>query len=155
MNYISQQITFREIPDEVCLSFLIAGCPVHCPDCNSKDSWFKHAGQLLTGEKFQSLLLKKKDWITCVLFLGGEWEQENLQSFLKIAQQQNLKTALFTGLDQIDPELQAHLDYLKTGPYLKELGGLESPRTNQVLINLKTGKKLSPFKEEYHHDPLK
>lgn len=155
MNYLSQQITFREIPDEVCLSFLITGCPVRCPDCNSKDSWSNSAGQPLTTEIFQNILLKKKDWITCVLFLGGEWESDILVSFLQMAHQRNLKTALFTGLDHIDPELQSHLDYLKTGPYRQELGGLESPRTNQILINLKTGKKISPFKEEFHHDPLK
>lgn len=155
MNYLSQQITFREIPDEVCLSFLITGCPVRCPDCNSKDSWSQNSGRPLTLEIFQSLLNEKKNWITCVLFLGGEWEQENLLLFLQRAQQLNFKTALFTGLDQIAPEIQFHLDYLKTGPYRKELGGLESPRTNQRLINLKTGKKLFPFKEEVHHDPFK
>lgn len=148
MNFLSQQITFKEIPSEVCLSILITGCPVRCKDCNSKDSWDLNAGQKLELEFLSDLIKKKRDWITCVLFLGGEWHPEELVELLKYCKSLSLKTALFSGLDMIDPHILQFLDYVKTGPYIKELGGLDNPRTNQKLINLRAGTLLTHFKEE-------
>lgn len=150
MNYVSAQITFREIPEQVCLSFLIAGCPVKCPDCNSKDTWSVHSGKKLNEEEFSRWCESKREWISCVLFLGGEWEKDQLIVFLKKARLLGLKTALYTGLEDVDMEIKEHLDYLKIGPYMKERGGLESPTTNQILRNLKTGERITPFKEETH-----
>ncbi|MCB0368422.1 MAG: 4Fe-4S cluster-binding domain-containing protein [Bdellovibrionales bacterium] len=147
MNYLSYQLTFREIPDEVCLSFLISGCPIRCRDCNSKDSWSPLAGKKLDRNFYMKLLQIKKPWITCVLFLGGEWLEE-LVDFIKIAQETGLKTALFTGAETISEELYTQLDYLKTGPYIKHYGALDNPRTNQKLINLKTQQRIIHFKEE-------
>ena len=53
----------------------------------------------------------------------------------------NLKTAMYTGLEHLEPELLAMLDYYKLGKYDKNLGGLSSPNTNQKLyksLNNKT-----------------
>lgn len=149
MNYLSCQITFREIPDEVCLSILVTGCPLRCVDCNSKDSWRQDNGFVLNETTFVEILQKKQNWITCVLFLGGEWNKKELIQFLEITKSKKLKTALFTGLTEVDQDLKNHLDFLKTGPYIKSLGGLESPKTNQKLIHIQTGKKINHFKEEF------
>ncbi len=37
MNYLTRQIVFREIPDEISLSYLITGCSLHCEGCHSVD----------------------------------------------------------------------------------------------------------------------
>lgn len=145
MRYLSHQITFQEIPDEISLSFLISGCPLQCKGCHSTDSWNPNAGHLLTAEVLAGLILKYRRAITCVLFLGGEWESENLISFLKLCKEQNLKTALYTGLENVDSAISNELDFLKTGPWIKKLGGLGSKHTNQKLINLKTGKTLNSY----------
>ena len=43
-----------------------------------------------------------------------------------------LKTAWYSGLDKPDDtSILKYLDYLKTGPYRKNLGPLNSPTTNQ------------------------
>lgn len=139
MKYISKQIVFREVPDEISLSYLISGCPLMCKGCHSADSWNVHAGIELGPDQLAEDLLKNKGWITCVLFMGGEWFQQTLVEYMEIIQGHGLKTALYTGLEAVAPALLTRLDYLKTGAYKRELGGLGSINTNQKLINLKTG----------------
>lgn len=145
MNYLSRQIVFREIPDEVSMSYLITGCSYRCPGCHSADSWSEKAGKLLNLETLSAHLLKYKQWITCVLFMGGEWHEQELIQFCQLARQENLKTALYTGAEQVSPALRACLDYLKTGPYVQKLGGLDSPHCNQKLINVTTGEILNSY----------
>lgn len=66
----------------------------------------------------------------------------------------NLKTALFTGyeLDQVPAELISHLDYIKVGPYKARLGGLDSPRTNQRLIDLKNNQIITRYEREVRYE---
>jgi anaerobic ribonucleoside-triphosphate reductase activating protein len=78
-----------------------------------------------------------------LLFLGGEWHEEELVDNLKYAHAQGLKTALYTGREEVSSELLSHLDYIKLGPWIAERGGLESSTTNQRLIEIKTGKILN------------
>jgi len=145
MRYLSHQIVFREIPNEISLSYLVTGCPLRCLGCHSADAWNATVGDELSKSKFFEHLEKYANWITCVLFLGGEWESEYLLSLLKIAHDVGLKTALYTGLDQIDINILSNLDYIKTGPYVRHLGGLSSSKTNQKLINLRTGEVLNHY----------
>ena len=136
MRYTSVQITFQEIPDEISLSLLISGCPLRCPGCHSADSWSGAKGEVLDPESLNRLLEKDRQFITCICFLGGEWEKENLIHLLRWSRRQGLKTALYTGLEDVDPDLKCELDYLKVGPYIAHLGGLGSPKTNQRLLKL-------------------
>lgn len=145
MRYLGHQITFQEIPDEISLSFLITGCPLKCKGCHSTDSWNPAAGQMLTAETLAGFIRKYRPAITCVLFLGGEWESENLITLLKLCKEQNLKTALYTGLDSVHSGISDELTFLKTGSWIKSLGGLASPQTNQKLVNLKTGNVLNSY----------
>lgn len=147
MRYSGLQVTFREIPKEIALSFLISGCPLRCPGCHSSDTWDSQRGLELD----QSLLLEMIDQylpdITCVLFLGGEWELQTLIIYLGLARRKGLKTALYSGLDllQIPNRLIPHLDYLKVGPFKKELGGLASKTTNQRLYEISNGNTFKPI----------
>lgn len=143
MKYLSSQITFQEVPDEISLSFLITGCSLRCPGCHSSDSWNSQRGQELTEEKLVQLIEKYRRGLTCILFMGGEWYQRELISLLKVAQRFGLKTCLYTGLDQVSEDLKQELTFLKTGSYRKELGGLASLITNQKLIEVETGKVLN------------
>jgi len=143
MNYLSSQVVFSEIPDEVSLSYLVTGCSLRCAGCHSADSWSPHRGSLLDSGKLTKDFKKYESWITCVLFLGGEWDEKNLIKLLKIARQYQLKTALYTGQDRISNAIHQNLDFLKTGRYIENLGGLDSPITNQKLINLRTGEILN------------
>ncbi|MGZ5279854.1 MAG: 4Fe-4S cluster-binding domain-containing protein, partial [Pseudobdellovibrionaceae bacterium] len=126
MRYTSVQITFQEIPDEISLSLLISGCPLRCPGCHSADSWQGTKGEVLDIESLNRLLEKDREYITCICFLGGEWEKENLIHLLQWSRRQGFKTALYTGLEDVDQDLKRELDYLKVGPYMARLGGLGS-----------------------------
>ena len=59
-----------------------------------------------------------------------------LTELLVIAKSFNLKTAMYTGLDILEPELVNLLDYYKLGKYDKQLGGLSSTTTNQRLYKV-------------------
>lgn len=143
MRYLSHQITFQEVPDEISLSFLITGCSLKCPGCHSPDSWNPNHGTLLTENSLTELITKYRSAITCVLFMGGEWHHDELRNFLKICRSLKLKTCLYTGLEDVGDELKLELTFLKTGSWKKHLGGLASPATNQKLIELQTGKILN------------
>ena len=172
LNYTTEQITFQEVPNEISLSFLIAGCPLKCKGCHSADSWRvtseanevnkaikskihpinSNTKNYLTKGYLENRIKKYQDMISCVLFLGGEWEIEQLIELLQTVKNTNpsLKTCLYTGLELeeivefIEQEVNGQvdigwtyifennlLDYLKTGRWIRELGGLDNKNTNQ------------------------
>lgn len=190
LNYTTEQITFQEVPNEISLSFLIAGCPLKCKGCHSADSWRvtsetnevnkasetikskthpinSNARIQLTNEYLENRIKQYQDMISCVLFLGGEWEIEKLIELLQTVKNTNpsLKTCLYTGLelDEIVEFIKQEinevnknadigwkyifennlLDYLKTGRWIRELGGLDNKNTNQRFykVNVKHEKR--------------
>ncbi len=145
MNYLNAQIVFQEVPNEISLALLIGGCPMKCPGCHSSHSWSKNVGKSLGPEEFESLLNQYKEYISCVVFLGGEWEPEVLTKHLDFSSNLKLKTCLYTGLEleDVSPKILDSLTYIKCGPFKKEFGGLKSPRTNQTFLNLKTNENLN------------
>ena len=66
-----------------------------------------------------------------MLLYDGLHNVDRLIELFNIVKSYELKTALYTGLDSISPELEKVVDYLKVGPYIKELGNLQQPTTNQ------------------------
>ncbi|WP_196888859.1 anaerobic ribonucleoside-triphosphate reductase activating protein [Aureivirga sp. CE67] len=143
MNYKDIQIVFQEVPGQISICFTITGCSLHCKGCHSKDLWKKSNGSYLSKEKYLNVLKKYQGFATCVLFMGGEWHNDELIDFLKIAKKINYKTCLYTGEEEIKNSLLTELTWLKTGAWNENLGGLDSIRTNQKFIEVKTQKKLN------------
>lgn len=145
MRYSVSRIVFQEIPNEISLALYITGCPLRCPGCHSSEFWNEKKGGVLSTEILQSLIKKWNQYITCVLYLGGEWEYQELAQQLNWIKAQGYKTALYTGLEyhQVPSILIPQLDYLKYGPYIEKLGPLSSPHTNQRLININTNENLN------------
>ena len=144
LKFSSYDVVMQEIPNEVSLVFSIVGCKLACKGCHSSYLWDENSGEELTDEVFISLINKYSGLISCVLFMGGEWD-EDLVSKLKIAKSLELKTALYTGLPRkkVNTEIIEQLNFLKTGRWVEKLGGLSSETTNQKLINLQTGEILN------------
>lgn len=138
-------MVFQEVPDEVSLAFLVSGCPLRCPGCHSSDAWNGRRGERLTSEALDRRLAAARGAVTCLLFLGGEWAEAELTALLDQARSRGLKTCLYTGLElaEVPPGLLRRLTYVKVGPFVRELGGLDSPTTNQRFIDLATGKILN------------
>jgi anaerobic ribonucleoside-triphosphate reductase activating protein len=154
MRYKSFQLTFQEVPTEISLCFLISGCPLRCKGCHSVDAWKQDQGHELTPDHYESLIQKYLGVASCVCFLGGEWHESQLIEFFKIAKNYGFKTCLYTGLEDVSSNIKTYLDYIKTGNFISELGGLNSPKTNQKFIHIETGKLLNSLfiKEGAQHD---
>ena len=131
MKYLYDKITFQEVPDEVALCIAITGCQQHCLGCHSRELW-EDKGIHLTIEELQNLLDKHKG-ITCLCLFGGEHDIDALTELFQYAYKK-VKTAWYCGLDMIPKDklgIIQYLDYVKLGHYDHELGGLNSPTTNQ------------------------
>lgn len=154
MRYSGLQIVFQEIPDEISLALHVTGCPLRCKGCHSNDLWNADQGIELDLQYFNQLITQYSKYISCVLFMGGEWDIETLMNLIDIAQEHHKKTALYTGLELSDvpDRLKNKLNYLKYGPYIQKLGGLNSKTTNQRLLNLKTNEILNSFFTEDTND---
>lgn len=134
MKFSYPQIYLQEVPGEISLGISISGCSLKCKGCHSIETWNTNFGEELTLPILDALVKKYKH-ITCVLFYGGEWDS-NIKEYLKYIQEQNLKTALYSGENSIREELLQYLDYYKIGPYIQELGGLSSKISNQKLYRI-------------------
>lgn len=132
LKYLNGTIVAQEVPDEISLAIVISGCQHHCPDCHSKYSWEDKGQPLL--EHLPIMLDQYKKYISCVCLMGGDQNQFELTEICRAVHKENLKTCLYTGLDemsQINKRLLDELDYIKLGHFDKQAGPLNVPTTNQ------------------------
>lgn len=139
MRFFKREVVMQEVPGEISLCYFICGCPLHCQGCHSSFTWNEKTGFVLDKNEYANQIDRYKGYISCVLFMGGEWHEDELEEMLRIAKQKGLKTALYTGLETVSESIKRQLNYLKTGPWIERLGGLTSAVTNQQLVNLETG----------------
>ena len=138
LKYANTQVVFTEVPNEISLAINITGCTIHCKGCHSQWLW-SNKGKELTKDELHNLIENNKG-ITTVLFMGGDNFIEQLTECARNIKclYPNLKVAWYSGRDGLEDssssrikELMTYLDYVKAGPYIKKLGGLDSPNTNQ------------------------
>ncbi|WP_127717167.1 anaerobic ribonucleoside-triphosphate reductase activating protein [Halobacteriovorax sp. HLS] len=151
MNFLAVDITFQEVPNQVSLVISFTGCPVRCKGCHTKEMWNARNGVEFTNATFLNLMKKYRGLISCVCFFGGEWDEARLLELLIIAKNHNLLRCLYTGDEAVSKEILSELEYLKTGPWIQELGGLESPLTNQKFINTRTGELMNEHFQKHTH----
>jgi anaerobic ribonucleoside-triphosphate reductase activating protein len=133
-------IVLQEVPGQISICFSISGCPIRCKGCHSPFLWEEGNGELLTDERYVSILNQYRGYANCVLFMGGEWHPDELVHKLATAKDLGFDTCLYTGLEEVSDEIKSNLTWLKTGPWVESLGGLTSPTTNQRFIEVKTNK---------------
>lgn len=71
--------------------------------------------------------------------MGGDAEPSEVERISKSIKRNypGIKTAWYSGKAELPEGFDVTcLDYLKLGPYIEELGGLKSPKTNQVLYRI-------------------
>jgi len=142
MKYYKTNISYQEVPDEISLTFFIPGCSLRCKGCHSPFLHNRDNGDKLTLDKFVSMISEYKSLASCILFMGGEWFPD-LPLYLQAAQENGFKTCLYTGLHSVSNDILSALTYLKTGPWISSLGGLDSKDTNQRFVEVSTGKLLN------------
>lgn len=79
-----------------------------------------------------------KDYISCVIFYGGEWEIVELEKLIDVTRSLKLKTAIYTGQEVsfFAERFLSKLDYLKTGKYVSELGDIANKNSNQKMFHI-------------------
>lgn len=143
LRYVNYDIVFQEIPNEVTLAVNLSNCPNFCKGCHSPYLW-KNTGEVLSENAINSLLEKYGNAITCFCFMGGDaapQEVERLSVFLRLKTKGRLKTGWYSGKNNFPTDCSLkNFDYIKLGPYLKDLGGLDSATTNQRFYKIEEGK---------------
>lgn len=136
LKYTDTMITFSEVPDEISLCVNISNCPIHCPECHSKELW-NDIGELLTDEKIMSLI-DHYDGCTTFVIMGGDGNAKEVNRVANfIRKNSNLLTCWYSGLEILSPEIDLkNFDFIKLGPYIQNLGGLDSPTTNQKFYQI-------------------
>ena len=146
MKYYDRQVVFQEVPNEISLAYSITGCDLQCKGCHSAFTWDGTMGTELTVIGLVNDLEKYGSLVSCVLFYGGEWHEDQLIQLLSVARRNyNLKTCLYTGRETVSDKILTHLTFVKTGRWIEELGGLDSPTTNQVLRIAHSGEILNHY----------
>lgn len=132
LRFINYDIVFQEVPGEVTLAINLSNCPNRCKGCHSPHLR-ENKGEVLDEERLTALLDKYGNAITCVCFMGGDsspHEVAYLSTFLR--RNYRIKTAWYSGKTHLPEECPpTHFDYIKLGPYIERLGGLNSTSTNQ------------------------
>lgn len=136
MKYLDYGVTFSEFPDEIALCINITHCPFHCEGCHSPELR-EDIGNELTFEELDRLISTNKG-ISLIGFMGGDFNPEIINSLASyvVLKNENLKVGWYSGRDKIPECIDTDwFDYIKIGPYIKELGGLDSPTTNQRMYH--------------------
>jgi anaerobic ribonucleoside-triphosphate reductase activating protein len=134
----SYDIVCQEIPDEITLAVNISCCPNRCPGCHSPWLW-EDEGEPMTDDMICTLIGRYSSAMTCFCFMGGDSEPEEIERISGLIKEKfpHIKTAWYSGRVEIPAGFDLGiLDFIKLGPYIAELGGLKSPKTNQVLYKI-------------------
>ncbi len=138
LKYVNTGVVFQEIPDEVTLAINIANCPCRCPGCHSHYLW-DDIGIPLNTDALDELISSSADDITCVAFMGGDADPKGVNLLAQYMHEEypQLKVAWYSGRIRVSPLVtKTDFDYIKIGPYIRHLGPLKEPTTNQRLYKL-------------------
>lgn len=141
IKYIKEDtsICFSEIQDEISLGINLSCCVHKCPGCHSPYLQADIGDELTTC--IIDDLINKHQGITCVLFMGGDNDKCTLIELAKyIRNNYDLSVGWYSGESELDLSMYGnYFNYIKVGPYIKELGPLNSPTTNQRLYHISNG----------------
>ena len=133
IKYIPEDtsVVFSEIPDEITLAINISNCTHHCPNCHSP-YLRADVGEELTPDVVKELLEKNKG-VTCICLMGEGNDPDALTNLAASLYSVPIKLAIYSGRETVEGWYYNAFDYIKIGPYIEELGPLNSRTTNQRL----------------------
>lgn len=136
IKYVETAVTFSEIPEEITLAINISNCPCHCVGCHSS-YLAEDIGEELNSSSLKELIDNNKG-ITCVSFMGGDSNPsliDDLAQWVKIYYP--IKVAWYSGRQELSKDIELrNFDFIKLGPYIEELGPLNSKTTNQRMYKV-------------------
>ncbi len=138
LKYVNTGIVFQEIPDEVTLAINISGCPCRCPGCHSQYLW-EDVGLPLDTNAIDDFLADYGSDITCIAFMGGDADPKAVNLLAQYIHEEHPQyhVAWYSGRIRIPSVVHiTDFDYIKVGPFIRHLGPLKSPTTNQRLYRI-------------------
>ena len=131
LKYLNTQVTFSEVPDEITLCINITGCKIGCKNCHSS-YLAEDIGEELTLDKIYKLI-DNNEGITCICFMGGDSSPKEIDMFARcIKDLYDIKVAWYSGRQELSKDINLKwFNFVKLGPYIEELGPLNSKTTNQ------------------------
>ncbi len=135
LKYVNTDVVFQEIPDEVTLAVNISNCPCHCPGCHSQYLW-EDIGLPLDTDAIDTFVSQYGKDITCLAFMGGDCDPKGVNMLAQYIHEEHpqYKVGWYSGRVRIPPLVnKTDFDYIKVGPYIRHLGPLGKPTTNQRL----------------------
>lgn len=142
LRFVSYDVVFQEVPNEVTLAINISGCPNKCVGCHSPHLQ-EDIGDELDCVALTGLLSRYHGLITCVCFMGGDSDTEAvdvLAAFVRKITLGQIKTAWYSGRNQFPVNVSLnHFNYIKLGSFIEKLGGLDSICTNQRFFKIDKG----------------
>ena len=140
LKYVDTKVTFAEVPNEISLCINISNCPCNCKGCHSS-YLAEDIGNELNDDSIKELINNNKG-ITCICFMGGDSnpsEVDALAQFIKIYFP--IKIAWYSGRQELSKYINLdNFSFIKLGPYIEDLGPLNSKTTNQRFYKVEEGK---------------
>lgn len=142
---VNTDITFNELPDKLAYAIELGACKQHCVGCHSPELQEEDVPLTPLLDILEEAQYVIDAGANAIVVMGGTNNKhvtdESLITLLRdlacIA-----PTGLYSGRDDEDHDkmiaLEGHCTWLKTGPYVATLGGLESTRTNQRFYHITT-----------------
>lgn len=139
LKYVDTKVTFAEVPNEISLCINISNCPCNCKGCHSS-YLAEDIGNELNGNSIKELI-NNNNGITCICFMGGDsnpLEVDALAHFIKIYF--SIKIAWYSGRQELSKYINLdNFSFIKLGPYIEDLGPLNSKTTNQRFYKVEEG----------------
>ena len=93
----------------------------------------------MTTDAIDAFVEEYGEDITCLSFMGGDNDPKGVNILARYIHEEHpyFKVAWYSGKTVISSAInKVDFDYIKIGPYIKHLGPLKSPTTNQHLYRV-------------------
>ena len=151
LKYVNTGIVFQEIPDEVTLAINISNCPCRCPGCHSRYLW-EDIGLPLDTAAIDDFVEQYGTDITCIAFMGGDGDPRGVGQLAEYIHEGHpqFHVAWYSGRIRIPSVVSVtDFDYIKIGPYIRHLGPLKEPTTNQRLYRIQPDGQMVDITERF------
>jgi anaerobic ribonucleoside-triphosphate reductase activating protein len=150
LKYTDTEVVFKEVPDEITLAINLSNCPIHCPGCHSPHLW-ENIGDELNENSIKSLI-ESHPGISCVSLMGGDLCPKEVSDIFQYVKNtfKDIKTSWYSGRNIISKEIDLkNFDFIKIGPYIESLGGLDKETTNQIMYKITDSGELVDITEKF------
>jgi len=132
--------------DDISINIYLSGCKLNCEECFSPDLKDFNSGQNVSIDEVVDMVKERFELTKTVCFLGGNPpDNSNIEELTKRIKDLGAKVWVYSGYnfeDIKDKEWVKYCDYIKAGPYMKELVNTDYSyaSTNQKLYKRESDK---------------